>query len=85
MSYRKRYEDSYLDEESEDFDASISPADRLILYIQKKEKTERDRVVIDRLVSQIVGVEVWARILEVAESVGDRDMYYIATDKMSGV
>ena len=85
MSYRKRYEDSYLDDEDEDFDPSVAPVDRLILLIQKKEKTERDRTNILKYTQQVVGAEPWARVAEVAEAVGDRDMYYVAIDKMAEV
>ncbi len=86
MAYKKRYEDSYLDEENEDFDGSPESAKgHLMRLLQKKNKTQDDLDFMQKISNTVTSVEDWALIVETAESVGDRDFYYFAVDKMSSL
>lgn len=55
MAYRKRYEDSYLDDEDEEFDGDgISDGERLAVLIKKETKTDKDTALIEKLTSRIM-------------------------------
>lgn len=118
MAYRKKFEDSYLDEEPEEFDGkNLSDAQKVVLLIQKAEHTERDVAFIKKLTNRLElgaqmpgpmgtealeglqliaeayaaeemdteATETWARLVEVAQLVANKELYYYATDKMTGV
>ena len=113
--YRKRYEDSYLDAEEDEFGGmNLKDADKVLFLVQKQMKGDTDRMLIEKLTDRLcvqaqmpgptgkegreglisladgyLGLqmskettETLARLLEVAEYVGDKDLYYLATDKM---
>jgi hypothetical protein len=113
--YRKRYEDSYLDAEEDEFSGmNIKDADKVLFLVRKTVKGNTDRMLIEKLTDRLCvqsmlsgsmgtdaveglkslveaygdmqmvkeSTETLARILEVAERIGDRDLYYYATDKM---
>ncbi len=46
MGYRKRFEDSYLDEESEEFEASESDISKLLKYISEGNVAESEKLLI---------------------------------------
>ena len=118
MAYQKRYEDSYLDEEDEEFIGNgLQDGDRLVLLIQKPNKTEKEiaftKKITDRLttwakmpgsagkeaVNGIIqaaeaydelgqnekAIEMWARLVDVSETLGNRDLYYTATERMANI
>ncbi len=113
--YRKRYEDSYLDAEEDEFGGmTLNDADKVLFLVRKTIKGENDRMLIEKLTDRMcvqaelngsIGIgaleglkslvdgyfdaqmvkeatETLARILEVAERIGDKELYYFATDKM---
>ena len=57
MSYKKRYEDSYLDEEDEDFEGSgtMSDTDKLVHLILKQAPTDKEVRLIEKLTMRLVG------------------------------
>jgi hypothetical protein len=117
MSYKKRYEDSYLDEEDEDFEgsASMSDTDKLVHLILKKQPTDKEIRLIEKLTMRLVNgakmpgalgesavnglglateaynaegrleeaSRIWAMLLDVAETTGNRDLYYRASDGLA--
>ena len=118
MGYQKRYEDSYLDEEEDDFDgAGFSDSARLVLLIRKVGRTERETAFLKKLTDRLTNaakmpgvagkealdgltvaaeayfeigqnekaIEVWARIVDIAETMGDKDLYYKAVERMADI
>lgn len=115
MGYRKKYEDSYLDEEEEEFDGSdLSDGQKLVRLIQKEERTDVQRELLVKLTNRLVegaklpgipgaqavdgigmavgayvgvgspekAVELSTRLMAVAEAMGNRDLYYKASDML---
>lgn len=116
MAYHKRYEDSYLDQEEEQFDGkNLKDSEKVVYLIQKFERTEKDTALMAKLTDRITlgaqmpgpmgkeameglqliaeaytaesmpkqAIETWARLAEVAENLGNQELYYYATDKMT--
>ena len=116
MAYHRKFEDSYLDAEPEEFDGkNLKDAEKIVLLIQKAEHSERDlayiRMLTDRITvgAQMPGpmgqealeglqmvaeaydtegmpretIETWARLVEVSENLGNKELYDYAMDKMS--
>ena len=56
MSYKKRYEDSYLDEEDEDFEgsSSMTDTDKLVHLILKRQPTDKEVRLIEKLTMRLV-------------------------------
>lgn len=75
MSYRKHYEDSYLDEDDEDFDGTTDE-ERLENLLNKNPRTQKDN---DNL------KKVATRLLDKATINGDKDLYYKALDALGEV
>jgi hypothetical protein len=115
MGYHKKFEDSYLDEEVDDFDgAGFSDGARLVLLIRKQNHTDREKVFLQKLTDKITtaakipgvsgseavdslvnvaeayyeigqtekALHMWARLIDIAEIIGNRDLYYKAIDRM---
>ncbi len=54
MAYHKRYEDSYLDQEEEQFDGkNLKDSEKVVYLIQKFEQTEKDTALIAKLTDRI--------------------------------
>lgn len=118
MAYQKRYEDSYLDEEEDDFDgAGFSDGARLVLLIKKTNLSQKEEVFLMKLTDRLtktammpgtvgkeaieglvtsaeayfdvgqkdMAIETWARLLDIAENIGNKDLYYKATDRMAEI
>ena len=118
MAYHKRFEDSYLDGEPEEFDGkNLKDAEKIVILIQKTVRTEQDTDFIKKLTDRITmgaqmpgpmgqealeglqmvaeaydtesmpeqATETWARLVEVAENIGNKELYDYAMDKMTGV
>ncbi len=115
MSYHKRYEDSYLDEEDEEFDGSDkTDAERIIGLLEKAERTPKEDERIKKLIERLfVGAKLpaapgeqaiygigmvanayadlgqgetalalFARLSDIAELTGNRELYYKTTEAM---
>ncbi len=67
MSYHKRYEDSYLDDEDEDLDDGKTDEQRLTALVEKNPRTAKE----DERLKKIAG-----RLLDKALAIGDKDLYY---------
>ena len=118
MAYHKKFEDSYLDAEPEEFDGkNLKDAEKIVILIRKPEHTEKDLAFIAKLTDRITlgaqmpgpmgqealeglqtvaeaydtegmqreTIETWARLLEVSERIGNKELYDYAMDKMTGV
>ncbi len=116
MGYRKRYEDSYLDDEDEELDGDDkTDGERIVALLQKQTRTEKEEARILKLTERLfvgarlpgipggqaflglamvadvyrdlghteAATKLWARILELAEAVGNQEFYYKALDEMS--
>lgn len=75
MSYHKRYEDSYLDEDDEDFDGTTDEM-RLENLLKKNPRTEKDTVNLKKVAN---------RLIDKATANGDKSLYYKALDALSEV
>ena len=54
MSYRKRYEDSYLDDEDEDFDGTDrTDAERIVALLEKSARTPQEDARITKLTERL--------------------------------
>ena len=74
MSYNKRYEDSYLDEDDEDEADGRTDEERLAALLQKYPRTEKEN---DRL------TKIADRLLDKATATGDKELYYKVMDVLS--
>ncbi len=116
MVYRKKYEDSYLDNEDEDFDGDgISDGEKLATLILKKDKSEKEIALIAKITQRLFigsrmpagpgaraiqglitvaqaytsiedeknSTEIWTHLLDVAETTGNKDLYYTAMDGLA--
>lgn len=116
MAYTRRYEDSYLDNEEDEFDGkNTRDAERVVALIQKGEgRSDEDQALIEKLTGRLTlgarmpgapgsealeglqliaeayaaegmpteSAETWAVLIEIAEALGNRDLYYYAIEKM---
>lgn len=118
MGYRKRYEDSYLDDEDDEFDGDDkTDGERIVALLMKPSRTEKEEARIKKLTERLfvgthlpgipgsqaflglsmaadayrdlghteIATQLWARILEVSEAVGNQEYYYKALDEMSAL
>lgn len=118
MAYMRKFEDSNLDKEPEEFDGkNLKDSEKIVILIQKTNRTESDVQMIQKLTDRITfgaqisgpmgqealeglqlvaeayaaegmeteSTETWARIMELSDTLGNKDLYYYAMDKMSGV
>ena len=118
MGYQKRYEDSYLDEEEDDFDgAGFSDSARLVLLIRKPGRSEKENAFLKKLTDRLTkaamiadvpgkdaieglttaaevyfeigqnekSIETWARLVDIGEAIGDKDLYYLAVERMASI
>ena len=86
MAYVKRYEDWELDQEKED-------DDQLVAKAKMGGSTGKDAVA--GLVksaeayfeagNNAKAIELWAKLLEIAEMTGDKELYYKATERMGNI
>jgi hypothetical protein len=78
MSYHKRYEDSYLDDEDFELEKSTD-IEKILSFIEKAALIPEDAERIKRLLA------LWGRLSEIAEAKGDRDLYYRSLDEMTNL
>ena len=86
MAYIKRYEDSYLDEEKEDDDQLLVKAgmggstakDAITALIKSAEAYYEAG-------NNKKAIELWAKLLETAEKIGDKDLYYKSTERLANI
>ena len=116
MTYRKRYEDSYLDEEDEEFDGNgKTDGERLEILIRKDDRTEKEDAFIKKLTERLFtgarlppppgtlaieglkgaaraygergdaqsALELWGRLAELGAQIGNRELYYAATEEIA--
>ncbi len=73
MSYHKRYEDSYLDEDDEDFDGTTDE-ERLENLLKKDPRTQKDTENLKKVAN---------RLLDKSLNSGNKDMYYRMMDVLA--
>ncbi len=74
MSYHKRYEDSYLDDEDEDLADGRTDEERLEILTKKNPRTPKESLQLKK---------VAARLLDKATAGGDKELYYRVIDVIS--
>ena len=68
MTYRKKFEDAYLDEEGLEIDELVKSAEVSFSEGQNEESIAK-----------------WAKIAELAEKAGNKELYYRATERMANI
>ncbi|MEI6316850.1 MAG: hypothetical protein WCO65_03975 [bacterium] len=86
MAYVKRYEDWELDQEVEN-------DDQLVIKAKMGGSSAKDAVVgliksaeaYYEAGNNAKSIELWAKLLEIAEMTGDKELYYKATERMGNI
>ncbi len=75
MGYRKRFEDSYLDGEDEEFEDA--KGDPVLMGLMREAESRARGGELDK------AIELWEKISEIAQIRGDKNLYYKAMDKIT--